>query len=224
MVEVGSGLGLCGLTAAQLSPRHVIISEANDACLHAIHDAIQLNPTTTSTGTSIHLHIGRGCMQCLHGLGSLALELSNFQPLFHPSFNRLFFATSTLPCFTSSSDVVLCVWYVGGACEGVLCEAKWLDWDHVYPLTEDTTDPGSESDSEGEREGQKGVRVGEVGEEGEEGGEEEWRRKGWGCAPIETLLASDVIHDESCAKGMARLIRLALKDDGTWREGKGRVC
>jgi predicted nicotinamide N-methyase len=52
VVEVGSGLGLCGLTAAQLCPRHVIISEANDACLHAIHDAIQLNPTTnTSTGT-----------------------------------------------------------------------------------------------------------------------------------------------------------------------------
>lgn len=107
----------------------------------------------------------------------------------------------------------------GGACEGVLCEAKWLDWDHVYPLTDATdssSDPGSESESEGERE--RGVRVGEEGGEGEE----DWRKKGWVCAPIETLLASDVIHDESCARGMARLIRLALKDDGTWGEGKWR--
>lgn len=53
MVEVGSGLGLCGLTAATLMPRHVIISEANDACLHAIHDAIQLNQHTPRTGEAV---------------------------------------------------------------------------------------------------------------------------------------------------------------------------
>lgn len=109
--------------------------------------------------------------------------------------------------------------------EGPSVAVRWLDWDHVYqvPGTPDEAPyckvdasavfGGSREDDHDQGHGSNGGAAADTASPVQ--AEDSFGRPVWECPPLDFLVGSDVICDESCSRGLARLIQSTLRESGT---------